>query len=380
MKRLVLVGAGHAHVEVLRDFARSAGDVELVVVSPYPWLTYSGMVPGFIAGHYTLDECTIDVAALAARANARLLVTAATGLDARARQVRCASGAVVEYDFLCLDVGSQAPADAAAGVERHAVVMRPLERLVKGWTDTLAAAHAGRVHSITLVGTGAAGVELAFAMHHRLRRELGEAAPHLRLIGDSQVAVPGFHAGARRRIRAEIEARRIEWHQGSGVVEVGAGFVRLQNGLEFATDVVFWAAGAAPHRWLAGCGLATDTRGFVLTDERMRSCSHPEVFAAGDCAAQQGHPRPKAGVFAVRAGPALAAGLRAALDGRAPRHFVPRSRYLALLSAGNRYAIGVWDGVSWEGEWVWRWKDRIDREFVQRYRLGTHPGARPQVS
>jgi pyridine nucleotide-disulfide oxidoreductase family protein len=369
MKRLVLVGAGHAHIEVLRDLAQPPADVEVVVVNPYPWLTYSGMVPGFVAGHYTLEECTIDVAALAARANARLLFTAATALDPGARQVRCANGAVLDYDVLSLDVGSQAPADAAAGVERNAVLMRPLERLVKGWTDTLAGARAGRVHSITLVGTGAAGVELAFAMHHRLRREMAEAAPHLRLIGDSRAVVPAFHAGARRRIRAEIEGRRIEWHQGSGVVEVGKGFVHLQNGFEFGTDVVFWAAGAAPHRWLTDCGLATDARGFVLTDERLRSCSHPEVFAAGDCASQQGHPRAKAGVFAVRAGPALAAALRAALSGRQPRKHVPRARYLALISAGNRYAIGVWDGVSWEGEWVWRWKDRIDRHFVQRYRI-----------
>jgi selenide,water dikinase len=368
MKRLVLVGAGHAHIEVLRNFAHPPPDVEVVVVNPYPWLTYSGMVPGFVAGHYTLDECAVDVAALVARANARLLVTAATALDPKARQVRCANGAILDYDVLSLDVGSQAPADAAAGVERHAVLMRPLERLVKGWTDTLAGARAGRVHSITLVGTGAAGVELAFAMHHRLRSEMAEAAPHLRLIGDSRVVVPAFHPGARRRIRAEIEARRIEWHQGSGVVEVGSGFVHLQNGFEFATDVVFWAAGAAPHRWLTESGLATDTRGFVLTDERLRSCSHPEVFAAGDCASQQGHPRARAGVFAVRAGPPLAAALRAALSGREPRRHVPRSRYLALISAGNRYAIGVWDGFSWEGEWVWRWKDRIDRQFVQRYR------------
>jgi selenide,water dikinase len=227
------------------------------------------------------------------------------------------------------------------------------------------------VRSITIVGTGAAGLELSFAMHHRLRTELGERAPHLRLIGDTVQPVPEFPAGARRRLRAEIFYRGLESHHGSGVVEVGAGFVHLRNGFEFATDAVVWAAGAASHPWIAASGLATDSRGFLLTGDGMQSTSHPEVFGAGDCATQQGHRVAKAGVFAVRAGPVLTANLRAALEGRALRPHLPRRVYLALVSAGDRYAIGVWNGFSWEGGWVWRWKDRIDRAFVAKYHPGT---------
>jgi len=369
MKRLVLLGAGHAHVEVLREFAeRPLSDCELVVVSPYPWLTYSGMVPGYVAGRYAIDECTIDVAALCRRANAKLVLSAVTAVDAAARRVTCADRKLVEYDLASLDVGSRPRTEAAVGVESHAVVVRPLERLVQGWNEVLARARAGSVRSITMVGTGAAGIELAFAMHQRLRNELGEGAPHLRMIGDTAMPAPEFPAGARRRFRAEIAHRRIESHQGSGVVEVGAGFVHLRNGLEFATDAVFWAAGSAPHPWIAASGLATDERGFVATNDCLQSLSHAEVFAAGDCATNEAHPRPKAGVFAVRAGPALAANLRAALEGRALRPHVASRRYLSLISAGDKYAIGAWDGMSWEGEWVWRWKDRIDRAFITKYK------------
>jgi len=369
VKRLVLLGAGHAHVEVLRDFAaKPPAGCELVVVSPYPWLTYSGMVPGFVAGHYALEDCTIDIAGLARRAGARLMLTHAVSLDAAAWEIACANQARVPYDLLSLDVGSQPLLAAASGIERHAIVMRPLERLVKGWTDVLARAREGKMRSITVVGSGAAGLELAFAMQHRLLTEMREHMPLVRVIGDARVPVPEFPVGARRRLRAEVEYRRIENHQGSGVVEVGEGFVHLQNGLEFATDAVFWAAGSAPHPWIADSGLATDANGWVLTNDVLQSVSHPEVFGAGDCATQQGHRVPRAGVFAVRAGPALAANLRAALAGRRLRPHVTSRRYLALVSAGDRYAIGVWDGFSWEGEWVWRWKDRIDRAFVAKYR------------
>jgi selenide,water dikinase len=370
VKRLVLAGGGHAHVEVLRRLAEARpARCEVLVVTPYPWLTYSGMVPGYIAGHYALEDITIDVAALCARSGATLVTSAVTALDAGAKRLTCADGRRIEYDVLSLDVGSRAMTEAASGVERHAVVLRPLERLVKGWNDVLARAREGHVRSVTLVGTGAAGIELAFAMHHRLQQDLGDRAPHLRLIGDSARPVPEFSAGARRRLRAEIAYRRLETHQGSGVVEVGAGFVHLKNGLEFATDAVFWAAGSASHAWIAASGLATDARGFVLTNELLQSVSHADVFGAGDCATLHGRRLPKAGVFAVRAGPALAHNLLAAVDDRPLRPYAPSRRYLALISAGNRYAIGVWDGISWEGEWVWRWKDRIDRAFVAKYRV-----------
>jgi selenide,water dikinase len=355
VKRLVLAGGGHAHLEVLRRFGERRAPAEVVLVTPYPWFTYSAMVPGLIAGHYALDECTIDLAALCARAGATLVPTQVTALDPKARRIACADGKRIDYDVLSLDVGSRPLTEAASGVERHAIAMRPLERLVKGWNDVLARSREGRVRTITMVGTGAAGLELAFAMHHRLRSELGERAPH-------------FRAGARRRLAAEVLHRGIESHHGSGVLEVGAGFAHLRNGLEFATDAVFWAAGAASHPWIAASGVACDSRGYMLTDDFLQSVSHPEILGAGDCATRQGHRFARAGVFAVRAGPVLAENVRAALDGRPLRPHVPRRTYLALISAGDRYAIAVWDGFSWEGDWVWRWKDRIDRAFVGRYR------------
>lgn len=364
----MLAGGGHAHVEVLRRFAEAApAHCEILVATPYPRLVYSGMVPGHIAGHYALDQCTIDIAGWCRRAKAALVLSAVTAIDAHARHVVCADGRRIEYDVLSLDVGSRPLTEVATGVERFATVMRPLERLVKGWNDVLARSREGAMRSITLVGTGAAGIELAFAMHHRLKSELGDRAPRLRMIGDSAEPAPEFREGARRRLRAGIADRGIETHNGSGVVEVAAGFVRLASGTELAADAVFWAAGSASHPWIAASGLATDARGYLSTNERLQSVSHPEVFGAGDCATPQGRRVAKAGVFAVRAGPALAHNLRAAIEGTALQRHATDPRYLALISAGNRYAIGVWDGFSWEGAWAWRWKDRIDREFVAKY-------------
>jgi selenide,water dikinase len=282
-------------------------------------------------------------------------------------EVLCENATALGYDVLSIDVGVEPFALGVRGVEKHAVVMRPLERAVKGWSDAIVHAREGAIGAVTVVGGGAAGIELALAMEYRLRQELGLAWAHVRVITNTGLAVPEFPEGARERLVRKLQRRNIGLHTGSAVMEVGPDYVRLEQGLEFASDAVFWATGGSAQPWMRAAGFSTDERGFMLTDNTLRSVSHPNVFAVGDCATVQGHAHAKAGVFAVRAGPTLAANLRAALaEGPlAPHESSPR--YLALVSTGNRHAVAVWDGWSWEGDWVWRWKDRIDRAFLARY-------------
>ena len=368
MKRLLLLGGGHAHVEVLRELAleRPAGWA-VTLVTPYDRHLYSGMVPGHIAGHYALDECAIDLAGLAARAGAELVLGSATLIDPARREVMLAEGVARNYDVLSINIGARAALGGVSGVERHAIAIRPLPEALRGWERVRGRASDGKVRSLTLVGGGAAGVECALAMDHRLKSERGADAPHVRVVTDAPHILGELGSGARARLARIAAQRGIGVHCGSPVVEVGEGYVRVQAGLEFASDATFWSTGAAAPEMLREAGFATDDRGYLLIDDFLKSVSHPQVFAAGDCATQQGRERPKAGVFAVRAAPRLAANLRAAMAGGALEPHRTSPRYLALVSAGPRYAVGTWSGLSWEGAWAWRWKDRIDRRFVARY-------------
>ena len=381
MKRLVLLGGGHAHVEVLRNIAaRPLNDVEVTVVTPYSRLVYTGMVPGVIAGHYALADSAIDVAALARAANATMLLTTASLVRPNEREVACSDGTVLPYDVLSMDVGSIPVIGNAIGVEQFAVCMRPMEALVRGWVDARGRARAGKVGSITVVGAGAGGVELAFAMDHGLRREMKGDAPHVRIIADTPVALPEMHAGARARLRRRLAKRNIGVHVSSTVKEVGENFVRLQSGIEFASDATFWATGAGAQEWIRESGFATDERGFLLTNDFLQSVTYREVFGVGDCASQEHHRLPKAGVFAVRAAPQLESNLRAALTEAPLERHVTSPRHLQLVSTGGRYAVGMWNGYSWQGYWAWLWKDIIDRGFVARYRVAPRPATSPAVS
>jgi selenide,water dikinase len=368
VKQVVLVGGGHAHVEVLRDLAeRPDARFGVTLVTPYPRLIYTGMATGVIAGHYKLEDCAIDLVKLARRAGATLVQTAASLVSPVPREVICADGTVVPYDVLSLDVGSHPAIGKAVGVEKHAIVVRPMDRLMKGWAQVLERARAGKIDSVTVVGGGIAGVELALAIDHRFRRDLQGPVPHVRIITNTADIVAEVNPGARRRLKRQLLNRNIGIHTSSTVVEVGERHVRLDNGMEFVSDATFWATGAGAHEWIRISGFATDERGFLLTNDYLQSVTFQDVFGSGDCATQEGRAFAKAGVFAVRAAPTLAANLRALAGDEPLAAHVTSARFLALVPAGRRYAVGVWGRWSWEGYWAWLWKDRIDREFVARH-------------
>jgi selenide,water dikinase len=264
-------------------------------------------------------------------------------------------------------VGSRVAGGSTRGVAGHAIAMRPLERFTDGWERVLARVKSGGANAVSVVGGGAAGIEIAFAMDHRFRGELGAGAPHVRVLTDARAILPEHSVAVRGRILRIAHARNIGIHPESPVTEVGPGYLRIKDNIEFATDATFWVAGAAAHPFIRESGFRTDEHGFLAVNDFMQSLSHPEVFAAGDCATSIANPRAKAGVFAVRAGPALAANLSAALHGGPLERQVTSRRFLALISCGGRYAVAAYGPFAFEGRLAWRWKDRIDRRFLAAY-------------
>jgi len=366
VKELLLVGGGHSHLAVLKSFGDTpAGGVRLALLSPSRHAFYSGMVPGVVAGHYRPEDCRVALGALAARAGARFLLDSAVGLDPARREVTTARGERLRYDVLSLDIGSSA-GDPSGAAER-ALRVRPVEPFLAGWERLRESARRGEIRRIAVVGGGAAGIEVLLAMRHGLA---GVAAEFVLF---SELPVLAGH-GARRRMARILGERGVTVHIGRKVVAAGKNGLELDGGGRVEAQAAVWATGASAPSWIAQSGLATDARGFVAVSDTLQSRSSPEIFAAGDVATVIGEPRPKSGVFAVRQGPVLARNLRRALAGEAPERFRPPSRSLALISCGDRYAVASWGRLALEGAWVWRWKDRIDRRFVERYRLGPGEG------
>jgi selenide, water dikinase len=371
---IVLIGGGHSHVAVLRRFGmRPPSGVRLTMIARDVHTPYSGMLPGYIAGHYGFDEVHIDLEPLARFAGARPLRAEAIGLDLAGQRVLCRDRPPVCYDLLSINTGSTpGPADVP-GAAGRVVPVKPIAGFVSQWQRLCERVLAeDRPLSIGVVGAGAGGVEILLCVQYSLGRHLangGRRADHLsfHLTSGTEDLLPAHNRRTRERFARVLKERGVQVHRDHLVVEVDSCGVRCANGARIALDEILWVTSARPAPWIEAAGLEVDQAGFVLVDDTLRSVSHPEVFAAGDVATIVGEARPKSGVFAVREGPPLSANLRRAALGQRLRRFRPQRRFLSIITSGDKYAVasrGVW---ALEGRLVWRWKDWIDRRFMRRY-------------
>ncbi|MCB1888376.1 MAG: FAD-dependent oxidoreductase [Rhodocyclaceae bacterium] len=366
MKRLILLGGGHAHVHVLEALGREPiPDCEVVLVSPFERQIYSGMLPGWIAGHYTIEACALSLPQLASRAGVRFVHAAGESLDADGHQLTCNDGSRLDFDLLSIDTGSRSRIETIAGATEHALPVRPIETFISGVEALLARCREARDQPVAIIGGGVAAVELAFAIHHRLSRE-GHSRVALQVIGDAGLPLDGLASSLQWKCLELLNERGIHWHAGSRVVELTGQHAVLDDGTRIPAGHALLVTGAGASDWPRASGLAVDDAGFIRVASSLESISHRGIFAAGDIAAYA-DPRPKSGVYAVRAGPPLAANLRRAAQGEPLAAWKPQRRALYLIATGDRHALGAWGPFGWWGDWVWRWKDRIDRAFMRRF-------------
>jgi selenide, water dikinase len=354
---LVLIGGGHTHALVLRMWGMNPiPGVRVTLINPGPASAYSGMLPGFVAGHYARNELDIDLVKLARHAGARLITGRATAVDRAARRITVDDRAI-PYDTLSIDIGISSDMPALPGFADHAVPAKPLDVFADRWTAFLA--HLPSDPHVTVIGAGVAGAELAMAMAHRLgptaRITLIEASEPLAAVGPK----------TRTTLIRHLTDARITLVTGMEVAEVHANQIVLADGRILPSHLTIGTAGTLPQAWLALTGLALH-EGFLTVAPTLQT-SDSAIFAAGDIAHMAGSPRPKAGVFAVRQAPVLFRNLSVSLTGRGTlRSYRPQRDYLKLISTGGKNAVADKWGLPLDGSWLWLWKDRIDRRFMDR--------------
>jgi len=360
---LVLVGGGHTHALVLRAWGmRPLPGARLTLINPGPTAPYTGMLPGHVAGHYDRSTLDIDLVQLARFAGARLILDKAVDIDADAGQIALSDRAPVAYDVASIDIGITAEMPQMPGFVEHATGAKPLGHFADRWRDYLARVRKGSMPAqVAIIGGGVAGAELSLAVAHALS-EIAHA-PQVTLI-EAADDLTGIGLRTRTHLLDAMQVLGVTLRTGATVTEVTADAVITAAG-PVPSAFTIGAAGAFPWRWLQNTSLPLEN-GFIRTRPDLRVEGHDTLFASGDCAHLIASPRPKAGVFAVRAAPVLTHNLRAALAGGARRQFNPQKHYLKLVSLGGKDAIAEKWGYALRAPRLWQWKDRIDRKFMDR--------------
>ena len=377
LRDLVFVGGGHSHVGVLRMFAmKPEPGVRITVICTDIDTPYSGMLPGYISGHYSFDDVHIDLGRLCAFAGARFYHDAVVGIDRERQRVLCRDRPPVSYDLLSINIGSTPQVQQVEGAQALAVPVKPIAQFNQRWLALLDKALHWPVQrgpmTVAVVGGGAGGVELVLSMQYRLRRELkamgrNPEAMRFVLLTSSDTVLPTHNPGVRARFARVLRERHVEVHTRSEVVKVSPGCLHTQDGRTFDADETLWVTQAGGPAWLQGTGLALNERGFIRVNEQLQTLTDPAVFAAGDIADFTDRPLEKAGVFAVRMGKPLAENLRRSLRGEPLKAYHPQRDWLSLISTGDQHAVASRGALGFAGDWVWRWKDHIDRSFMRKF-------------
>lgn len=374
LRDIVLVGGGHSHVGVIKRFGmKPIPGVRLTVICRDTHTPYSGMLPGYIAGHYDFDDVHIDLRKLAEFAGARFYSDEVTGINRAGKTALCANRPPVAYDQLSINIGSTPQVNLVPGASDHAVPVKPINQFNDRWLALLdRVRNATGALRIAIVGAGAGGVELTLAMQFRLRNELQAMSRNpddlqFDLFSDSAQILPTHNERVRASYEQILRTRGVNVHLNDAVTRVENGLLTTRRGDTHRADEIVWVTQAGGASWLASTGLELDDKGFIRVRDTLQTVTDPDIYAAGDVAAMVNYPLEKAGVFAVRQGRPLANNLRRAVQGKAPRAYHPQKYWLALISTGNRYAVASRGPLSFQGEWVWRWKDWIDRRFMQKF-------------
>ncbi len=370
---VVLLGVGHTNAHVLRKWKMGPlPDVRLTCVSNFPVVTYSGMLPGVLAGLYPPEQMEIDLVRACAAAGARLIVGDVAGVDLEARRLLFSDRAPVRFDVLSIGIGSVPTFDGVEVADASRLLaIKPMQTLLArldARLHTHAASGASQPLRIVVVGGGAGGVEVALCLPNRVQAALGAGTTCAVTIitGDGRL-VPGSLESTAHRVAAIAAHRGIGVVTGRRVTRIDGGRITLDDGTSADADVIVWATGAEPPPILASLGLPTDDRGFLRTTRALQTTAGAPIFIVGDTGTIDGAATPKAGVYAVRQGPVLWDNIQRLLAGRTLRRYTPQRGFLKLLNTGNGRAIGEWKGTSFEGAWAWRLKDAIDRRFMRMH-------------
>jgi selenide, water dikinase len=386
---LVLIGGGHSHAIALKQWGMNPlPGVRLTLITDVSHTPYSGMLPAYVAGLYKFDDCHIDLRPLCQFAQATMILDQAVGLDLANNRILLANRPPIAFDLLSLDIGSTPTLATVPGAAEYTIPVKPISRFLSQWDQVVAEQAAnqsitGQPQRMAVVGGGSGGVELALAIQARLKRLMAQAqkrkpsyaeitAPELHLFHRGSRVIPERVPAVGNRLGNLLAQQGVMVHLSESVSQIteqaGVKKISCESGLAIEVDLIFWVTQAAAAPWLAESGLATDSRGFMLINDCLQSVSHPHIFAAGDVATLKGHPRPKAGVFAVRQGKPLVKNLRRALQGQSLRPFLPQKEFLILIGTGTGSALASKGRLSLgPSPQFWLLKDQIDRQFMAQF-------------
>jgi len=381
---LVLLGGGHANIQILKMMAMNPiGGLRVTLISDQTHSPYSGMIPGFLAGYYSYEECHFDLRRVCEDLGQRFIMAKIIGVDPQRKKIQLENRAEISYDCASINVGIEPKSIGSLSKEStlKLIPLKPISKFIAHWErliSDLKAYQGNESLPLAVVGAGATGVEIAIILKMLIDQNQWNA--QVNLIHRHEFLVSAKDLRAQRRLSRTLEGLNIKVFQNTEVLELYENGLVLKDdkGLIHAMDFyrALIATQAAAPDWCKRSGLAVNQDGFIKVTEKLLVENADALFAAGDCIHFSPSPLKKAGVYAVRQGMVLEHNIRSFFTRKSSlKTFHPKKNVLSLITVGDRQAIVHQDDASilrwmWPSL-LWRVKDWIDRRFMKRFQPRT---------
>lgn len=362
-KQVVLIGAGHGHLEVARrglDLTRQG--IAWTLIDPGNFW-YSGRATAMLTGSIKPHQDQIDPEPLVSAGQGRLIRGTVTKVDPASRLVTIDNGETVTYDVLSMNVGSVVDGGGFPANDRNVYPVKPLSAM---WdiAERLRTSRTGM--ALAVIGGGVTGCEVCACLAAMIR---ARGLPHkVHLVHGGQSVASGLTEKAAQIIDRHLRNLGVDIHLNQRA-ESYPGDQLLLSGKPLSVDCVVLATGLRANSLCRqNTGDESNQSDGIVVNDTLQSVVDPRVFAIGDCACMQNYALPRHGVFAVRAASTLVDNLGAACFNRDLKSYTPQKKYLSIINLGDGRAMALWGGLHWYGRLPMVWKEALDRRFMQRYR------------
>ena len=361
--KVVLLGTGHAHLQVLQGLSRL--NLHLTLISCEDVAVYSGMIPGVICREYRPEEAMVELRPLAEEYGVELIVKKAVGVEPEGKKVLLEGGEEVGFDVLSVNIGSKTKGSGIPGADEYCLATRPLLHLIQAIE---ALDHMSSPPLISILGAGAAGIELALSLHSRLSPLFPSLS--ITLLDSHPQLLPALPVSLSHTLSTLFTDLNIQLLLSTTVTSISSTHILLSTGQTLPSNVTILATGAEMHP--ISLNLPVSDSGFMLINRYLQSIQYDYIFGAGDCVSFIDFPSnfpPKAGVYSVREGPILTQNIRNYIQKRDLVTFTPQNDFLMILNLGNGQALGTKYGYFFRNSMVRRLKNSIDRKFMRKFQV-----------
>ena len=371
MKNILLIGGGHTHVSVIRALSGKLPDTSsITLISESRKMPYSGMLPGYIAGHYATSECHIDLHNLCEKYNVRFLQQKVVTIDSAKKLISTNNGRKYEYDIASINIGGDPNTNYLSGVKEWGLPIKPIENFLKiieeFFEDALTKPVTEELH-VRIIGGGASSVEVVLALRYKSKK-LGLDNIKFSLITDKTDILPTHPMPVRRKFHFLLLQNDIMTIYSTKVTRIEKNFIFNDQNEKLDSDLSILANGISAVSWPIESGLPSDSRGFIQTDNTLLVKGTEELFATGDSATIESYSYPKSGVYAVKQAATLASNICNLINSKPLHTYEPQTHSLALISAGKKTAVASSKFFYAHGTWIWHLKNYIDKSFINKFR------------